>query len=283
MQEVIKDLRMSKGISSHKELAKELEKYADRYGVTVGKSTLQKLEETDSSKDAYKTNVGYKAFLALADFYGVSVDYLFGRTDSMTPDEKTRAAIEITGIKESSIEMLKCQYAKSKDTGDDSFQIVSLFLHSVCFYEAMNHIMKYIVADTITPSLEQIYAYLEPAFQKQTSSEKLSKETTAIISAFRDFAGKYTEGFRLFNKFESYPDVSVKNTLDSAKNYRDFQYHAAFRALEELTESVKKWWQDSNNSVNYIEEFLKNIEARSDITSETKEKMKDALDKKEGD
>lgn len=42
----------------------------------------------------------------IADFYGVSVDYLLGRTDVKKPDTNTQAVCEYTGLSEGSIQWL---------------------------------------------------------------------------------------------------------------------------------------------------------------------------------
>ena len=66
IQERLKDLRLNKGL--------KLEELAEQTGIS--KSALGSYE-----KDDYK-EINHGNFILLADFYGVSLDYLFCRTEN---------------------------------------------------------------------------------------------------------------------------------------------------------------------------------------------------------
>ena len=54
---------------------------------------LQVHQTTYSDYELGKVNIPIAALHKLADFYGVSVDYLLGRTDCRKPYPKKRAAV----------------------------------------------------------------------------------------------------------------------------------------------------------------------------------------------
>ena len=75
----LKRLRESKKLS-HDKLSDEIE---DRYGVHIDKKTLinyEKAETLSSTPDAVK-GMNITRLTALADYYGVSTDYLLGVSD----------------------------------------------------------------------------------------------------------------------------------------------------------------------------------------------------------
>lgn len=67
----VEELRIAKGIDSQRKLARIL----TERGWKVSYATISRLEKQDFGK----TNIG--TFLALADLFGVSLDYLVGKSD----------------------------------------------------------------------------------------------------------------------------------------------------------------------------------------------------------
>ncbi|MBQ8613119.1 MAG: hypothetical protein IJ416_02745 [Ruminiclostridium sp.] len=59
-----------------------------------------------------QTNYGYLNFLALADYFGVSTDYLLGRTENPSVEEDIQIACKVTGLSEKSIVILKSEAPK---------------------------------------------------------------------------------------------------------------------------------------------------------------------------
>jgi len=104
MAERLKALREKRGLS-HISLSNELQK---KYGVEISRDSLMNYEVFDSEhKKAYK-NIGMsvKYLWCLADFYGVSADYLLGKTNTQTVDSDIASAVKTTGLTEEAIVML---------------------------------------------------------------------------------------------------------------------------------------------------------------------------------
>jgi len=102
--ERLKSLRKSHKLS-HESLNKKI---YEKYGVDISKSTLINYEASDPKHTKYGANLGMRAeYLSyFADFYGVSTDYLLGRTDIPTPDVSQRAACEYTGLSDETVDCL---------------------------------------------------------------------------------------------------------------------------------------------------------------------------------
>ena len=223
------------------------------------------------------------ALVKISKAYNVSVDYLLGLIDIESVDTDVKALSRYTSLTQNAIESLKNNKERSDALDNDSQGIVSTFLSSQYFYDAVDHIHKYAISNAVVQTLEQIHSYLIKTLSKQTSEEKQSKDTEAIVSAFREFAGRYTEHFYILNEHELYPTVFVGTTLNNAKNYRKFQRYTALQMLESIIESINRQFSDTNNSEEYIKEFLQIIESNPDIRTETKEKILEALSGNEGD
>ena len=102
--ERLKELRQDKGLS-HEKLSAEL---SNLYGISISKSSLINYEATDySSKSGANAgmNIGY--LRCLADFYGVSADYILGISNKKTPDVNIQASMECTGLSQETIETLR--------------------------------------------------------------------------------------------------------------------------------------------------------------------------------
>lgn len=103
----LKQLREEKNLS-HVMLAKELEK---RYGVKISRNSLMNYEirEDFHSKSDKLSNLHMGAdYLAyLADFYGVSTDYLLARSNIRSANPDIQAAVRYTGLSEKTIKSLR--------------------------------------------------------------------------------------------------------------------------------------------------------------------------------
>lgn len=80
LNERLKEARMNKKMSAAG-VVRELKKR----GVQIGHSTLAGYEAAEGSKN--HRYPPYSSLLALADYYEVSLDYLFGRSDDMLRDK----------------------------------------------------------------------------------------------------------------------------------------------------------------------------------------------------
>lgn len=138
----LEELRKSKGLT-HVALAKQLK---EAYGIEVSRDSLMAYEISSEfrAKASKLPNLGMRIeyLYCLADFYGVSLDYLLGKTDVMTPDIKIRDACELTGLSSDTISLLHAYSGcSSEKTTLSSFLtrflediVTSENLHDVCHY-----------------------------------------------------------------------------------------------------------------------------------------------------
>ena len=120
MGERLKALREKKGIS-HSKLSSEL---FEKYKIGFDKTTLMNYEVNCECHTKFGKNLGMGAdrLFVLADFYGVSTDYLLGITDIPTADINIRAICDYTGLTEASIDFLHWYISeKRNDTYMDGF------------------------------------------------------------------------------------------------------------------------------------------------------------------
>ena len=93
----LKELRQKQGLS-HVQLSNQLK---DKYGISVSRDSLMAYEVADDtrSKADKLPNLGMRVeyLYCLADFYGVSLDYLLGVSDYRGPleNEQTLQSLDI--------------------------------------------------------------------------------------------------------------------------------------------------------------------------------------------
>lgn len=92
----LRQLRKDKGLSP-KELEKKIE---TTYGIAISESTLKNYEIQNPSQERFKKGFGMRIeyLFILADFYGVSTDYLLGLTDIPDFDPNMGATCDYTGL-----------------------------------------------------------------------------------------------------------------------------------------------------------------------------------------
>lgn len=100
---------------------------ADRFGIS--KSTLGLWETGDTLPDA-------KMVSELADFFGVSSDYLLCRTETASADFDIRAICDYTGLDEYAVNNLRCNLSDDKCTMDVLNYVIrsDLLLPSLTIY-----------------------------------------------------------------------------------------------------------------------------------------------------
>ncbi len=110
----LKEERQSKGLS-HVVLSKELKA---AYGIDISKDSLQNYEvDTESHTKSFANNGMRIEYLrCLADFYGVSTDYLLGLSDIRSCNETLQDIHNKTGLSERAIMRLMVD----RDIGDSS-------------------------------------------------------------------------------------------------------------------------------------------------------------------
>lgn len=121
----LRELREEKGYS-HSALAEEFNKrykgltYTDRDGkrceIKLSESALKSFEVGDKphSKRLAGDGMGIRYLRCLADFYGVSADYLLGITEIKSPSPDLRAICEYTGLSEAAVGTLRYLNESSK-------------------------------------------------------------------------------------------------------------------------------------------------------------------------
>lgn len=102
----LKELREERGLS-HDKLIKQLN---ERYGISVSRDSVMAYEISDNSraKASKLPNMGMRVetLYCLADFYGVSLDYLLGKTDVRTPDCTVQSICNYTGLSQDAVQTL---------------------------------------------------------------------------------------------------------------------------------------------------------------------------------
>ena len=93
---------------SHETLSETLKK---RYRKGISVATLKGLEVISTADKRFDKGFGTRidTMCMLADFYGVSVAYLLGETDTKSPDVNMEVVTEYTGLSEGAIETLRHQ------------------------------------------------------------------------------------------------------------------------------------------------------------------------------
>lgn len=109
----LKELREDKGLTLAA-LSKTLTK---QYGIQISKESLtnyEVAEESCHSKAKKNEGMSVKYLRCLADFYGVSSDYLLGLTDIPTIKPDIQSACLTTGLSEEAVHsLIRCGHPKS--------------------------------------------------------------------------------------------------------------------------------------------------------------------------
>ena len=106
MAERLKQLREERGLS-HDKLSKTM---FDQYGVKISPDSLMNYEVADAGHTKAYKNQGMRVeyLRCLADFYGVSADYLLGASSIKSQDTDIRMVTQATGLAENSAAVLCC-------------------------------------------------------------------------------------------------------------------------------------------------------------------------------
>ncbi len=106
MADRLKQLRETKKLS-HEKLSKIL---SEKYGIKISSDSLMNYEVSEENHSKSYKNLGMRVeyLYCLADFYGVSADWILGISDVKSPDANLRAVVEYTGIPEDAIQAFLC-------------------------------------------------------------------------------------------------------------------------------------------------------------------------------
>lgn len=154
------ELRKSKGISR--------QKAADDLGIS--RATLEYYEK---GKRCPSVNV----IDSLAEYYGVSVDYLFGRTQVEKADSNLQATSRYTHLSEGAIEKLaSCNNAFPNDIA--FWEILNRFISDNTIIKFVSEIKHYIAINT---KLEKLQKQVAELFDNK---ERLSEEIEEVSEQY---------------------------------------------------------------------------------------------------
>lgn len=184
--ERLKDLRTSKGIST--------KALADATGISVG--SLNTWENDDATAGKTSTDgIKLENLIKLADFYGVSLDYLAGRTDVKSPSPTLQGVCEYTGLTEKVVEKLNVHVERIKENHPLAFgseymlESLSLFLEcksSMTLFALLSH---YIQAK-------------EKAVQ-QSGMAGLLTPSEILMQTTKSFQNLKQKGYRLLSPYDA--------------------------------------------------------------------------------
>lgn len=111
--ERLKRLRKERNLS-HIGLKKILE---EEYGIEISRDSLMNYEVSEEAHCKFGTNLKMRVeyISALADLYGVSTDYLLGKSDIKTTNVTIKGIAEYTGLTELSIDFLHWLASEGND------------------------------------------------------------------------------------------------------------------------------------------------------------------------
>ena len=134
----LRELRKEKGLSWDS-LAETLKA---QYEIQIHRDTLKFYEAKKGHSKAGNNRAMKAEYLyCLADFYGVSVDYLLGRTDTRSPDADIKAVCEFTGLSEQAVTSLKA-YSKQSVSFISEFLEKAEITHIALLYANLNRSRK---------------------------------------------------------------------------------------------------------------------------------------------
>lgn len=176
--EKLKDLRTGKGLTTN-QLCSEI---LNLYGYELSKGKYNEMER-DIEKD-----YGYKAFVYLAKFYGVSVDYLLGLAKEPTTDKDLNFVCEYTGLSKAAIEEL---VVIKKVTGDDIVEITDSFISDGILWNIVHSFsvlqeesQKYVNIDASFNTIKEDEEYMRFGDSLDTNRYRTLKEIDEYMSKY---------------------------------------------------------------------------------------------------
>ena len=123
----------------------------------ISVESIRKYECLKNKESPANINMSVKVLHALACYFGVSTDYILGRTDIKSPDMSVRAIVEYTGLTEESI--LYLHQLKIGDSKEDCIDnVVTILEHDILFRVKSNpELFNHAVANQleITPATKR--------------------------------------------------------------------------------------------------------------------------------
>ena len=157
----LKEERNKKGLS-HVKLGEALH---EKYGITISKDSLINYEVSDDAHTKAGSNMAMRVeyLSCLADFYGVSMDYLAGKTDEPSPDVSLQAASAYTGLSGEALEALRfhCLHQSVDKTR------YLAFLSSLLIDSSFRHLLLELYRFTTANEGERLYWEMRHQFDER--------------------------------------------------------------------------------------------------------------------
>lgn len=223
----LKAMRLKKGIS-HAALSRELK---EKYNIDISRNSLMNYETSDQHHTkAYKNNGMKVEYLRiLADYYGVSTDWLLGLSNVKSPKGKIRQTCEYTGLSQKNVEYFHAWATPGFKGGAEFLAFINPLLETPDFQDLINHIYDYyisILAENVFQILQNNYATAEREEFRRAIDGILGKPN--LSPRFRD---------KLLECAEHY--IEVMGNANSLRVTELYSYRAS-QALTILLQGLQK-------------------------------------------
>ena len=220
----LKELREERGLS-HDKLIKQLN---ERYGVSVSRDSVMAYEISDEkrSKASKLPNMGMRAetLYCLADFYGVSLDYLLGKTDIKSFDTDLKSVCEYTGLSEQAVENIWSFCHTSCDVGIFSAaRFISGILESPDLYKSMTFTF-----DAINATASKRYNALDIVKKK----DKNTQEEQSFLCESEEFISETSKMLEKYGRMVVSAEQAEEYSLMKAKEYMSKVMISIFENIE---------------------------------------------------
>lgn len=215
----LKAMRLKKGIS-HAVLSRELK---EKYNIDISRNSLMNYEASDQHHTkAYKNNGMKVEYLRiLADYYGVSTDWLLGLSNVKSPKGKIRQACEYTGLSQKNVEYFHAWATLGFKGGAEFLAFINPLLETPDFQVLIDHIYDYytaVLAENVFGILHQKYATEDRQIFRRAIDDVLSRQNLSprFAEKLLECANRYIEA------------MGNANTLKVTELY-------SYRASQDLT------------------------------------------------
>lgn len=135
---------------SHEKLSIKIE---EAKNIFISDKALKTYEVSEKNHSDYKKALGlsYYRFLTLADFFGVSLDYMAGRVECQSP--RNQKIHELTGLSEKSINVLKNANKNKKEmpTLSIKLDIINYLIENMNNNDFLENMYNYLFAEFAIP------------------------------------------------------------------------------------------------------------------------------------
>lgn len=209
---------------SHEKLK---EKLKEIYGVEISRDSLMNYEVSDVNHSKFGTNLkmNVEYLNCLSSFYGVSTDYLLGRSDAKTANEDIHVACKTTGLSSDAIESLRFDHSQSKRRDIFAFEDFLIKESYVTFWavQMRNSVKNIIQVNSLQSKLGSDIVTDETNFHRWLAMSSFEK---SFNKAVEEFANLYSDDLKI---------ADTNAYLTARKN----EYEKYLKRIEELQSSQK--------------------------------------------